>query len=73
MPGMPPHMSATILTMLPPFLFMPCMNTSRAIRKPPVRLVRITVSQPFWLIIATGEGNWPPALLTRPSTCCTCL
>ena len=33
--------------------------------KPPTRLVRSTVSKPFWLIEARGEGYWPPALLTR--------
>ncbi|MNI83457.1 hypothetical protein D3C73_1402620 [compost metagenome] len=42
------------------------LNTSRAIRKPPTRLVRITVSKPFWLIEAKGDGYCPPALLTRP-------
>ncbi|MNP36158.1 hypothetical protein D3C76_1295240 [compost metagenome] len=47
MPGMPPHMSASMLTMAPPCLLMDWLNTSRAIRKPPTRLVRITVSKPF--------------------------
>ena len=40
---------------------------SRAIRKPPVRLLRTTASQPLALIVASGAGNWPPALLTRAS------
>jgi hypothetical protein len=40
---------------------------SRANRKPPVRLLRTTASQPFWLIAASGAANWPPALLTSPS------
>ncbi|CRX27504.1 hypothetical protein PAERUG_P54_1_London_24_VIM_2_04_13_04657 [Pseudomonas aeruginosa] len=65
MPGMPPHMSASMLTMLPPVLLIDWLNTSRATRKPPTRLVRSTVSKPFWLIEARGEGYWPPALLTR--------
>ncbi len=65
MPGMPPHMSASMLTMLPPVLLSDWLNTSRATRKPPTRLVRSTVSKPFWLIEASGAGYWPPALLTR--------
>ncbi|MND67817.1 hypothetical protein D3C80_592430 [compost metagenome] len=65
MPGMPPHMSASMLTMLPPVLLRPWLNTSRATRKPPTRLVRTTASKPFWLIEASGAGYWPPALLTR--------
>ena len=32
-----------------------------------MRFVRTTASQPFALIAASGAGNWPPALLTRPS------
>ncbi len=36
-------------------------------RKPPVRLVRTTASQPFSEMSRSGAGNWPPALFTRPS------
>ena len=69
MPGMPPHMSAMMLTMAPPRVARPSHRAStgehsRAIRKPPVRLLRTTASQPLALIAASGAGNWPPALLT---------
>ena len=75
MPGMPPHMSAMMLTMAPPFgaslaavrFSIHCVTHSRAIRKPPVRLLRTTASQPLALIAASGAGNWPPALLTSAS------
>ena len=40
---------------------------SRANRKPPVRLLRTTASQPLALIASSGAGNWPPALLTSAS------
>ena len=68
MPGIPRHMSATMLTMVPPCFIRRCENSSRAIKKPPVRLVRTTVSQPFWLMASSGAGNWPPALLTSAWT-----
>ena len=72
MPGMPFHMSAMMLTIAPPRARLPssCIHWvmhSRAIRKPPVRLLRTTASQPLALIAASGAGNWPPALLTSAS------
>ena len=74
MPGMPFHMSAMMLTIAPPrgapwpsSSSIHWVMHSRAIRKPPVRLLRTTASQPLALIAASGEGNWPPALLTRAS------
>src|SRR3954463_212756 len=66
MPGMPLRKSAVMLTIAPPCLAMLWLNTSRIIRKPPVRLLATTASKPFLLIVAIGAGNWPPALLTRP-------
>jgi len=69
MPGIPFHMSAMMLVMdmsfLPSCSIMCWLNTSRATRKPPVRLFRTTVSKPLPLIMFNGEGNWPPALLIR--------
>src|SRR6266851_3780053 len=35
--------------------------------KPPVKLLRTTASNPLVEIAFSGERNWPPALLTRPS------
>ena len=74
MPGMPFHMSAMMLTIAPPrgaplpsSSSIHCVTHSRAIRKPPVRLLRTTASQPLALIAASGDGNWPPALLTSAS------
>src|SRR5204863_81555 len=73
MPGMPPHMSAMMLTTAPPFaaFVSPSFAAasfsihwpthSRANRKPPVRLLRTTVSQPLALIADNGAWNWPPA------------
>ena len=66
MPGMPFHISAAMFTMAPPCCRMDCRNTSRIIRKPPVRFVATTASKPFLLMNMSGDGNWPPALLTRP-------
>src|SRR6218665_576728 len=66
-PGMPPHMSAMMLTMAPPCISIPYVKHSRAIRKPPVRLLRSTASQPLRLMARKGAGNCPPALLNRPS------
>ena len=69
MPGMPPHMSAMMLTIAPPFGCAAVASTcraggrsfsihwlthSRANRKPPVRLLRTTVSQPLALIADSG-------------------
>ena len=69
MPGMPFHMSAMMLVMdmsdSPKCNIMYWLNTSRAMRKPPVRLLRTTVSKPLPLIMFKGEGNCPPALLMR--------
>ena len=31
-------------------------------RKPPVRFVRTTVSQPFWLIASSGLDQYPPEM-----------
>ena len=56
MVGMPFHMSAMMLTMAPPWrcaspsLSIHCVTHSRAIRKPPVRLLRTTASQPLAVI-----------------------
>jgi hypothetical protein len=69
MPGIEPHMSATMLTMAPPRRAMHWVKHSRATRKPPVRLVLTTASQPLALMASSGVMNWPPALLTRPSMC----
>ena len=65
--GMPPHMSATMLTMAPPRCCIAWFRHSRAIRKPPVRFVCTTASQPLAEMSLSGAGNWPPALLTSAS------
>jgi hypothetical protein len=67
MPGIEPQLSATMLTMAPPCSCIACTKHSRAIRKPPVRLVATTASQPLALIVAAGAMYWPPALLTSAS------
>ncbi len=66
MAGMPPHISAIMLTIEPPRLAKQRRYSSRAIRKPPVRLAPSTASKPFLLIACAGDGNCPPALLTKP-------
>lgn len=43
MPGMP----GSMLTMVPPIFFIDWLNTSRATRKPPMRLLATPASQPF--------------------------
>ena len=68
MPGMPLRKSAVMLTMAPPCCWKLCRNSSRIIRKPPVRLLATTASKPRLLMAIIGAGNWPPALLTRPCT-----
>ena len=68
MPGMPLRKSAVMLTMAPPCCWKLCRNSSRIIRKPPVRLLATTASKPRLLMAISGAGNWPPALLTRPWT-----
>ena len=56
--GMPFHMSAMMLTMAPP-----CSSASTGYRpraptrKPPVRLLRTTTSQPLALIAAAARGT----------------
>jgi hypothetical protein len=67
MPGIEPHMSATMLTMAPPRRAMHWVKHSRATRKPPVRLVLTTASQPLALMASSGVMNCPPALLTSAS------
>ena len=67
MPGIEPQMSATMFTTAPPRAAMLCVKHSRAIRKPPVRLVSITACQPLALIFSAGAMYWPPALFTSPS------
>ena len=68
MPGMPLRKSAVMLTTAPPCACMHWLNSSRIIRKPPVRLLATTASKPFLLMASSGAGNCPPALLTRPLT-----
>src|SRR5690554_7354825 len=79
-PGMPRDISARILTIAGaarPWSrcaarekdCIDCSKTSRASRNPPVRLVATTASQPFFEIYASGDGYWPPALLTSKSIC----
>ena len=46
MPGMPLRKSAVMLTIAPPCFCMDCANASRIIRKPPVRLLATTASNP---------------------------
>ena len=66
MPGMPLRKSAVMLTIDPPCFCMLWLNTSRIIRNPPVRLLATTASKPRFEMAISGEGNWPPALLTSP-------
>ena len=64
--GKPFLMSAAMFTIEPPCFSIDWVKTSRLTMKPPVRLLRTTTSKPLALMLAAGEGNWPPALLNRP-------
>ena len=66
MPGMPLHEVGRHVDDRAAVLLHGLRNTSRIIRKPPVRLLATTASKPRLLIAISGAGNWPPALLTRP-------
>ena len=57
MPGMPLRKSAVMLTIAPPRSCMHWVNTSRIIRKPPVRLLATTASKPFFWMASRGAGN----------------
>ena len=54
MPGMEHHMSAMMFTTEPPLCSIHWVKHSRAMRKPPVRLLRTTVSKPFCEICLSG-------------------
>ncbi len=41
--------------------------TSRVTKNVPLRLLRMTASQPRGDICSAGLGNWPPALFTSTS------
>jgi hypothetical protein len=55
MPGIEPHMSATMLITAPPCCCMLWLKHSRATKNPPVRLVSMTACQPLALVLAKGE------------------
>jgi hypothetical protein len=69
MPGMEPQMSATMLTMLPPFGPACRLQVTLARHQKAAGQVGVatTASQPLALMASSGVMYWPPALFTRPS------
>lgn len=58
-------MLAMMLTMAPPFSLKTWLKASWVTKKVPLRLVSTTARHPLGEIFSAGDGNCPPALLTR--------